>query len=45
MDSVIVMATSQGDDTMSDSVVLMTTAVADSTEPPTYTIFLPLVTR
>jgi hypothetical protein len=45
MDSVTVMATSQGDETVSDSVLLTTTAVAESTEPPTYTIFLPLVTR
>ncbi len=45
MDSVTITATSQGDDTVSDSVVLMTTAVAESTEPPTYTIFLPLITR
>jgi hypothetical protein len=45
MDSVTVTATSQGDETMSDSVVLMTTAVANSTEPPIYTLFLPLVTR
>jgi hypothetical protein len=44
MDSVTVMAASQGNDAVSDSVVLTTTAVIESVEPPTYTIFLPLVT-
>jgi CSLREA domain-containing protein len=43
MDSVTVMAASQGNDAVSDSVVLTTTAVIESVEPPTYTIFLPLV--
>ena len=44
-DTVTVTATSDGDDTESDSVTLTTTAEVEPVEPPTPTIYLPLIFR
>src|SRR5690606_33646635 len=45
-DTVTVTATSQGDNTVSDSVDLTTTAEDDGVTPPTgYTIYLPVVIK